>query len=111
MSKEEVILTGMGVSKGVAEGVVKLVKDSKDSERFEEGDVLVTYITDPTMVAIMAKAAAIVCDIGGVTSHPSIVSREMGIPCVVATKNGTEVLSEGMRIEVNGETGEIKKLP
>ena len=74
------------------------------------GEILVTKITDPTMVAIMARAGAIVCDIGGIISHPSIVSRELGIPCVVNTKVATVKLTTGMRIKVDGASGEIFKL-
>ena len=75
--------------------------------KFKEGNVLVTKITDPTMVMIMNEASAIVCDIGGITSHPSIISRELGIPCVVNTKEATSKLQDGQKIIVNGTTGEI----
>lgn len=74
------ILRGLAVSSGVAEGVVKIVRGMEDSTHFKEGDVLVTKITDPTMVIMMNDACAVVCDIGGITSHPSILSRELGIP-------------------------------
>jgi len=59
------------------------------------------------MTPLMNRAAAIVCDIGGMTSHPSIVSREMGIPCVVATKNATTLLRDGMRVIVDGDKGVV----
>ncbi|MEK7618934.1 MAG: PEP-utilizing enzyme [Patescibacteria group bacterium] len=101
------ILKGIGVSRGSAEGIVRIVNGLEDSDRFREGDILVTRITDPTMVSMMARAGAIVCDIGSMTSHPSIVSREMGIPCVVNTKPGTKVLTDGTRVCVDGTTGEI----
>lgn len=101
------ILTGIGVSRGQAQGRVKLIRSREDREQFRAGDILVTQITDPTMVALMAKASAIVCDIGSITSHPSIVSRELGIPCVVNTKIGTSVLADGMDIVVDGTTGGI----
>jgi len=68
---------------------------------------LVTTITDPTMVQAMIKAAAIVTDIGGITSHPAILSREMGIPCVVNTKEGTKLIKDGMRLKVDGDKGEV----
>lgn len=101
------ILTGVAASAGVAEGNVKIVSGAADMPRFEEGDILVTRITDPTMVMMMSRAAAIVCDIGSITSHPSIVSRELGIPCVVNTKEGTIVLKDGQRVRVDGTKGEI----
>lgn len=99
------IVTGIGVSRGVRRGRVYVISGFETNASFQDGDVLVTRITDPTMVAIMAKSAAIVCDIGSITSHPSIVSREMGIPCVVATGNGTQVLKDGMMVEVDGAKG------
>lgn len=101
------ILKGMGVSEGRIRGRVKIIEKFDDLDRFKEGDILVTHITDPTMVAQISQAAAIVCDIGGMTSHPSIISREMGIPCVVNTKEGTTKLSDGMMIMVDGSNGEI----
>ena len=105
--KSILLLTGTAASDGGAPGKVKIVKDIHDSASFEEGSVLVTRITDPSMVMMMAKAAAIVCDIGGITSHPSIVSREMGIPCVVNAKTATTMLKDGQEIIVDGSTGEI----
>lgn len=101
------ILSGVGVSAGVAEGVVRIVRDVEDTDAFTEGDILVTRITDPAMVSMMSDAAAIVCDIGGMTSHPSIISRELGIPCVVNTKTGTSTLTDGMRVRVDGTKGEV----
>ncbi len=104
---EKPILTGLGVSAGIAEGAVRVVRGVEDAPSFKEGDVLVTHITDPTMVSMMSNAAAIVCDIGGMTSHPSIISRELGIPCVVNTKTGTTTLKNGMRVRVDGTKGEL----
>jgi pyruvate, water dikinase len=104
---KKILLKGTGASTGTAKGKVKIVKSIKDAPFFEEGSVLVTRITDPTMVMMMAKSVAIICDIGGLTSHPSIVSREMGIPCIVNTKMSTQVLKDGMEIIVDGNTGEI----
>lgn len=95
------------MSTGIAEGTVRIINTVQDIQTFQPGDVLVTKITDPTMVTIMAKASAIVCDIGGMTSHPSIVSREMGIPCVVNTKEATAKLKDGMQVKVDGGKGEI----
>ena len=104
---KKIILKGMPVSKGIAQGRVKLVTGVKDSQNFNEGDILVTKITDPTMVMMMSKAAAIICDVGGMTSHPSIVSREMGTPCIVNTKEGTTKLKDGMQVIVDGTKGEV----
>jgi len=104
------ILKGIAASPGVAEGIVRIVKGVEDQKRFKESDVLVTHITDPTMVIMMSRASAIICDIGGITSHPSIVSREMGIPCVVNTRDATKKLKDGMRVRVDGDKGEVYSL-
>lgn len=101
------ILSGLPASLGKAKGKVKIVRGIEDMSKFREGDILVTKITDPTMVQMMAKAGAIICDIGGITSHPAIVSREMGIPCVANTKFATKKLKDGMEILVDGKKGEI----
>jgi len=78
-----------------------------DLHKIKKGDVLVTTMTNPDMVVSMQKSAAIVTDEGGMTAHASIVSREMGIPCVVGTGEATEVLKEGMKITVDGTNGKI----
>lgn len=107
MSDPTILLKGLGASAGVVEGIVRVVLGNNDRDAFKEGEILVTRITDPTMVAIMAKSSAIVCDVGSITSHPSIVSRELGIPCVVNTKQATSLLKDGMRVKVDGGKGEV----
>lgn len=106
MSKT-LILKGIAASQGVAEGKVKLFSSGDDTGSFKEGDILVATLTDPTMVQTMIRAAAIVTDMGGITSHPAILSREMGIPCVVNTKEATKLLKDGDIISVDGFKGEI----
>ncbi len=107
------ILQGLGVSHGKAQGKVKIIHTIADFPKFSTGDILVTRITDPNMVMLMGKAAGIICDIGGMTSHPSIVSREMGTPCIVSAKcqytnnPSTKILQDGMFIEMCGESGEV----
>ena len=100
------ILRGIGVSPGIATGKVRIVQPGEHPE-FSGGEILVTRLTDPTMVQMMSKAAGIICEIGGMMSHPSIVSREMGISCIVAVKDAITVLKEGHIITMNGKTGEI----
>jgi pyruvate,water dikinase len=113
VTKMKKLLKGLGVSKGKVQGKVKIIKNFDDHFKFQEGDILVTKITDPTMVVLMGKAKGIICDIGGLTSHPSILSREMGIPCIVSAscektkKKATEILKDGMIISMCGESGEI----
>lgn len=107
MNSKRLILKGLGTSPGVAQGKVRIVSGIGEASNFAEGEILVTRITDPTMVMMMNRAAAIVCDIGGITSHPSIISRELGIPCVVNTKVGTTRFKDGQKLIVNGTNGEI----
>lgn len=103
----KLLLKGIPASQGISQGKVKIIKSNQDSRKFNRGDILVTKITDPTMVTMIARAGAIVCDLGGITSHPAIVSRELGIPCVVNTREATRILKDGMKIKVQGITGEI----
>lgn len=101
------ILQGIAASSGVARGRVHKVSGIQDTSSFKAGEVLVTHLTNPSMVLMMGKSAAIITDVGGMTSHPAIVSREFGIPCVVATKTATKDLKDGVLVEVNGNTGEV----
>ncbi len=103
----EVLVRGLGASPGVGVGRVKVVMDVDEIDKVEEGDVLVTKMTTPDMVPAMRKAAAIVTDEGGITCHAAIVSRELGIPCVVGTGNATEVLEDGQLVTVDGEKGVV----
>lgn len=95
---------------GYAKGIVKQVLRPEDMKKFNEGDILVAYMTDPGVVPAMKKAAAIVTDVGGITCHAAIMSREFGIPCVVGTKIATEVLKNGYMVEVDASKGVIKIL-
>ncbi len=101
------ILKGISASPGIGSGVVKILKSPKEIDKIKTGDVLVAPMTSPDYVPAMKKASAIITNEGGMTSHAAIVSREMGIPCVVGTKTGTKVLNEGDIVTVNGSTGEI----
>jgi len=105
----EVILEGLAASPGIAYGKIKIIEDLKDLQKIISGDVLVTKMTNPDMVITMQKSAAIVTDEGGLTAHAAIVSREMGIPCVVGTQEATTKLKEGEIITVDGFTGKIYK--
>jgi len=99
---------GMSASKGVASGRVCLMKSVKDSHKIKPGDVLVAVMTRPDYIPAIKKAIAIVTNEGGVTCHAAIVSRELGIPCVIGTKIATEVLKDGMIVEVNANHGVVK---
>jgi pyruvate,water dikinase len=103
----KVLLTGLAASPGISSGVVKVIYEMKDLVKVKSGDILVTKMTNPDMVVSMQKALGVVTDEGGATSHAAIVSREMGIPCVVGTEKATEILKDGMIITVDGTTGKI----
>jgi pyruvate,water dikinase len=100
-----ILVKGLGSSPGMGMGKVKIIKSSREIKNVERGDVLVTEMTSPDFVPGMKKASAIVTDTGGMTSHAAIVSRELGVPCVVGTGNATKVLKDGMDISVDGSHG------
>ena len=107
--KGEVILKGLAASPGIGVGKIRIVRDLKDLGKVKQGDVLVTEMTNPDMVVTMQKCSAIVTDEGGLTAHAAIVSREMGIPAVVGTREATTLLKEDEIITVDGFTGNIYK--
>lgn len=108
-SGAEVILKGIAASVGIASGPVKVLHKPEEIERMEKGDILVTEMTTPDYVPAMKKAAGIVTDTGGQTSHAAIVSRELGIPCVVGTGTATHTLKENQIISVDGAKGMVYK--
>lgn len=101
------ILNGASASPGVGTGTVKVLKGPEEIEKVKSGDVLVAKMTSPDYVPAMKKAVAIITDEGGQTSHAAIVSRELGIPCVVGTKEATKRLKDDMRVTVDGSAGAI----
>ncbi len=105
----EPILTGLAASPGIASGKVKIIEDLEDLDKIKQGDILVTKMTNPDMVVSMQKSSAIVTDEGGLTAHAAIVSREMGIACIVGTREATTKLKEGEIITVDGYHGKVYK--
>ena len=103
-------LRGATASIGKATGVVKVVQKTHDLAKFAQGDVLVASMTRPEYVVAMKKASAIVTDEGGVTCHAAVVSRELGIPCVIGTKVATKTLKDGDLVEVNATDGVVQIL-
>ena len=106
-SEAKILVKGQGAAPGIASGRVVIIRDVKDTGSVKEGDILVTRMTNPDMVPAMRKVAAIVTDEGGMTCHAAIVSRELGTPAVVGTKNATNVLKNGQLVTVDGEKGLI----
>ncbi len=105
----EKILHGAPASPGIVSGPVKLIPDIKYLEKVKPGDIMVTDMTTPDFVPAMKRAAGIITNRGGLTSHAAIVSRELGVPCVVGTTTATKVLKDGMIVTLDGHTGEIYK--
>jgi pyruvate,water dikinase len=105
--EKEVLVKGLGSAPGVGSGKVSALFDVEELDKVKEGDVLVTTMTNPDMVPAMRRASAIVTDEGGMTCHAAIVSRELGIPCVVGTGDGTKVLTDGLEITVDGSRGVV----
>lgn len=109
LSKQKPILKGAGASVGVSSGIVKIIHGPEQIDKIKQGDVLVAEMTNPSYVPAMKRAIAIITDSGGVTSHAAIVSRELGIPCVVGTGTATHELKNGMMVTVDGASGMIYK--
>ncbi|OGC92731.1 phosphoenolpyruvate synthase [Candidatus Amesbacteria bacterium RIFCSPLOWO2_01_FULL_49_25] len=100
------ILKGAPASPGLVWGPVKII-DVKHLDQVKAGDIMVTDMTTPDFVPAMKRAAGIITNRGGLTSHAAIVSRELGVPCIVGTSTATTDLKNGMIITLNGSTGEI----
>ena len=103
----EPILVGSPASRGKAFGTVRIVNSIDDLNLVQKGDVLVAEMTDPDYLSALRKAVAIVTNLGGRTCHAAIISRELGIPSVVACINATKVLKNGMMVSVDGTEGKV----
>jgi pyruvate,water dikinase len=103
------MLSGSPASPGIGVGPVRIIMSPKEISKVKPGDILVAPQTNPDYVPAMKKAAAIVTEKGGRTSHAAIVSRELGIPAVVGAEGATKILKEGLVVSVNGLTGDVFK--
>lgn len=101
------LVRGLSASPGIGRGKVKFIKDVSEIAMVEEGDILVTVMTNPDMVPAMRRANGVVTDEGGRTCHAAIVSRELGIPCIVGAKDATKVLKDGMEVTVDAKRGVV----
>jgi pyruvate,water dikinase len=101
------LLTGAPASPGLASGPVKIVPQASEIDKVKEGDILVAEMTTPDFVPAMKRAVAIVTNRGGRTAHAAIVSRELGIPCVVGAEGATTSLADGQVITVDGSHGKV----
>ena len=103
------LIKGLGAAPGLASGPVRVIRELSDATRLNAGDVLVTHMTAPDWVPLMRKAAAIVTDSGGMTCHAAIVSRELGIPCLVGTGDGTSLLRDGELVTVDATHSVVRE--
>ena len=103
----KILLQGAPASPGMASGKVKIILDSKDAYKVSKGDILVARMTSPDFVPAMKRAVGIITDEGGATCHAAIVSRELGIPCVVGTMTATAMLKEGQEVTVDAFAGVV----
>ncbi len=104
--KGKVLVKGKSVGSKIGQGKVNIIKEAANIDKFKKGQVLVTEMTDPDWEPIMKIAGAIVTNRGGRTCHAAIVSRELGIPCIVGTENCTEILKKGQDVTVSCAEGE-----
>jgi pyruvate,water dikinase len=109
-SAKKVLLTGLSVGSKIGSGKAHKIMDAKNIGEFKKGEILVTDMTDPDWVPAMKLASAIITDEGGRTAHAAIVSRELGIPCVVGTANATKIIKSGKSITVDCSSGEEGKI-
>ena len=100
-------LTGTGCSAGIAEGKVNIISEAESYQSFGKGEILVAKSVNPGWTPLFVLAGAVVTEIGGALSHGAIIAREYGIPMVTAVPGITEKLKSGMRVRVNGYTGEV----
>ena len=103
----KVLVSGIAVGSKIGAGKVRVLRSAKNISLFKKGEVLVTEITDPDWEPIMKIASAIVTDKGGRTSHAAIVSRELGIPCIVGSNNATKALKNGQEVTVDASGGQV----
>jgi len=104
------VLAGMPGCPGQAEGIARVILDSNDPTALEPGDILIAPITDPSWTPLFVPAAGVVVDVGAALSHAIIVSRELGIPCVISATDATRRIPNGARIRVDGSTGVVTVL-
>ncbi len=103
-------LKGVTASPGLVTAPVRIVRTLEDMQAFQPGEILVTNQTTPEFVPIMRKAAAIITEQGGITSHAAVISRELGVPCIIGTKIATKVFQTGDQLEVDATNGVVRKI-
>ncbi|MBU2542787.1 phosphoenolpyruvate synthase [Patescibacteria group bacterium] len=104
--KSKILATGIAVGQKIGAGKIRMIESPKQMKSFKKGEILVTRITDPDWEPIMRIASAIITEQGGKTSHAAIVSRELGVPCLVGTKNARKLLKTGKPVTVSCAEGD-----
>ncbi|MCD6085589.1 hypothetical protein J7J41_01170 [bacterium] len=99
---------GEVASQGITKGTAKIILSPKDFGKMKKGDILVAHMTTPEFMPVIKKTKAIITDEGGITCHAAIVSRELGIPCIIGTKIATKVLKDGDLVEVDAQNGMVR---
>ncbi len=99
------IVKGIIASKGIAKGIARIILNTGEISKIQQGDVLVAKFTEPSFTIAMLKASAFVTDTGGICSHAAIIARELGVPCIVGTENATVLIKEGKEVIVDANKG------
>lgn len=104
------VLTGVAGCPGIVRGIARVILDPADPFALEPGDIMVAPLTDPAWTPLFMAAGGVVVNVGGQISHAIIVSRELGLPCVVSVTDATDRIPDGALIEVDGDVGRITVL-
>lgn len=108
--KGKIILEGKSIGSKIVSGKVKIIPDVEQIKQFNPGEILVTRMTDPDWTSVMSQAKAIITEEGGRTCHAAIVSRELGIPCIVGTGKATRVLNNGKFVTADCSESQIGRI-
>jgi len=109
-SDDQTLITGLGASAGVVEGIARVVRTVDEFDEVRDGDILVCQMTNPAWVVLFTKIAGLVTDTGGTTSHPAVLAREFGIPAVIGTSVATHRIVTGDRLRIDGTAGRVEIL-
>jgi pyruvate,water dikinase len=109
-SEDQRLITGLGASAGVIEGIARVVRTVDEFDEVRDGDILVCQMTNPAWVVLFTKIAGLVTDTGGTTSHPAVLAREFGIPAVIGTSVATQRIVTGDRLRLDGTAGRVEIL-
>jgi pyruvate,water dikinase len=104
------LISGLGASAGVVEGIARVVRTIDEFDEVRDGDILVCQMTNPAWVVLFTKIAGLVTDTGGTTSHPAVLAREFGIPAVIGTSVATQRIVTGDRLKIDGTAGRVEIL-